>query len=133
MSTPLQPTFHTPLDHSDGRGDSLALPARFLAEFGCLRELHLVTLAPRAVRGNHVHDHDEMLLVLHRGNWVLHWWQEGQDTESRHFSGVGQQLITLPAGLWHALKNLADTELIVTSASASTFDPQATRWDRRIQ
>ncbi|MGV6858155.1 MAG: hypothetical protein ACWA5X_04210 [bacterium] len=131
--SPQSPVFHPLEDHSDNRGESVAIPEAFFTQFGHLQELHYVTVNPGAVRGNHAHQREEMLLVHHSDSWSLLWWgSRSTQIEQRLFSGDGSLLMSIPAGLFHALKNTGAAPMQVVSASAKTRQSHDTQWDQQV-
>lgn len=111
----------------DGRGASFPLPATWLGELNGALDVHITTLVPGATRGDHYHRaRRELLIVLHRGAWSLHW-DCGQDTEVRRrdFAGAGAVLIEVAPFAAHAVRNDGTTELSIVGLSEGAFDPVA--------
>lgn len=90
--------------------------------------MHLVSIEPGQVRGNHRHPtRNEWLLVHARGNWELAWKPAGEDAAMCHQAMLpGAVTITLPAGIAHALKNTGDRPLWALSWSDRPTGPTDT-------
>jgi dTDP-4-dehydrorhamnose 3,5-epimerase-like enzyme len=94
--------------------------------------LHLGTVAPGAVRGNHLHRRTrELLLVHYRGDWEPAWSAGPTGSaQRRQFSGDGCLGIRIPPGIAHAVRNAGTRELTVvalTDAPYSREDPDVVR------
>lgn len=121
-------------DRDDGRGSAFYLPDEALGWLGGVEEMHLVTIRPGAIRGNHVHHRRrEVIVVRSEGPWELAWRVpagasgesgEGGEVERRRFEEGQGVLVCVEPGVAHALKNLGDRELVVASCSSGRFDPE---------
>ncbi|GIJ44968.1 hypothetical protein Val02_18540 [Virgisporangium aliadipatigenens] len=111
-------------DTGDARGSSFGPPPDFFAERFPLGDLHLTTVLPGAVRGNHFHlERHELLTVLSTGPWSLHWDEgEGTAVHTRAF-GPGAVLIRVPLRASHAVRNDGTTPLQVIGMTDGPFDP----------
>ena len=70
-------------------------------------DMHVATIEPGAVRGNHYHaERREVLVIMAADRWSLHW-DEGADTPARQreFTDPGAVLVTVPPGMSHAIRN----------------------------
>jgi dTDP-4-dehydrorhamnose 3,5-epimerase-like enzyme len=103
----------------DDRGFSASITRRFLERIGPVQDVHVTTVAPGAVRGNHFHvERRELLAVGYRGRWSLHWdTGAGTVVHSRRFDGVGQCLVYPPPHWSHAVSNDGDVDLVVVGLS----------------
>jgi len=111
-------------DRDDGRGSALYLPDAALAWLGGVAEVHLVTARRLAIRGNHVHHRRrELILIRAAGPWELAWRPPGGGTIRRRFDGPDTVLLAVAPGTAHAIENLADEELIISSCSNGRYDP----------
>ncbi|MFI6655336.1 hypothetical protein ACIBL8_07475 [Streptomyces sp. NPDC050523] len=89
-------------------------------------DVHVTTLMPGAVRGNHFHvRRRELLLVLHEEAWSGHWDEAGDGTplHSRTFGGRGAVLIEVPRLVSHAVRNDGSVPLHITGFSDGEYDP----------
>lgn len=112
-------------DHDDGRGAAFYPPHDALEWLGQVAEVHLVTARRGAVRGNHVHDRRRELILVRGagGPWELAWQPPGGDVARRTFRAAGAVLLAVEPGVPHAIRNLADEELVIVSCSAGRYDP----------
>lgn len=112
-------------DAGDPRGLAFAVPAHALAALGGVKDAHLMTVRPGAVRGNHSHTHKrEVIVVLHREEWELHWSDPGGTPQCRTFRGAGGVSLTVQPGVAHAIRNTGTVDLVVTSLSPSPYDAE---------
>lgn len=91
----------------DARGGSFSVPAELLSGRFPVADIHVAMFEPGAVRGNHYHAvRQEILVVMANDRWSLHW-DEGAGTPVQHrqFTGPGVVLVTIPAGMSHAIRN----------------------------
>lgn len=120
--------FHVLPDGGDERGSSFALPATWLGSAGGPVDVHVTTLVPGGVRGNHFHrERRELLIVVHQGAWSVHWDEgsEGTPVRSRVFEGRGAVLIEVPPLVSHAVRNDGSAVLQITGLSDGLYDPAA--------
>lgn len=112
----------------DSRGGSFTLPPAPLAFLGQAEDIHLASILPGAVRGNHFHTRrKEVLIVLHESNWRL-YWDDGADTlvNTKTFEGQGAEIVFIEPGISHAIQNTGMQPLTLVGASSITFDPRET-------
>jgi dTDP-4-dehydrorhamnose 3,5-epimerase-like enzyme len=120
--------FHVLQDGGDERGSSFALPATWLGSADRSVDVHVTTLVPGAVRGNHFHRaRRELLIVVHQGAWSAHWDEGGEATpvHSRVFEGRGAVLIEVPPMVSHAVRNDGSAVLQITGLSDGVYNPAA--------
>jgi dTDP-4-dehydrorhamnose 3,5-epimerase-like enzyme len=114
-------------DSGDDRGFSSAIPHEYLVHLEAVEDLHVTTLEPGYIRGNHFHRvRNELLLVHHADTWSAFWdTGEGTRVESQTVKGVGAALIVVPK-LWsHAIRNDGDHVLQIVGMTDGRFDPNA--------
>lgn len=90
------------------------------------RDLHVTTLVPGGIRGNHFHLlRREAIVVLHAGRWTL-LWDEGERTrvEEREFTGPGAVLVLVEPGAAHAVVNTGAAPLQTLGLTDTAYDPQ---------
>jgi len=113
-------------DTGDERGSSFSMPEgwqRFLPE---LVDLHLTTIRPGHVRGNHYHArHREILIVVHRDRWSFYWdLGPGTPVTQRDFAGTGATLIEIAPLVSHAVGNTGKRDLLVAGLSDVRYNPE---------
>ena len=112
-------------DSGDYRGHSFAVPAECFEFLRAIRDVHIATINPKAVRGNHYHlGRREVLCIFHTDSWSLHW-DSGPDTEVLHetFSGSGVIVVEVePLGA-HAVRNDGNSVIQMVGFSDMPFDP----------
>lgn len=121
-------------DEGDVRGSSFVMPDTMQALGTSVKDLHVMTLRPSHVRGNHFHsEKHERLLVVFNDKWSLHW-DTGPETETKHrvFQGAGAVLLKVDPFASHAIKNDGDVDLVIIGWSDCTFDPDKPDLTRRI-
>src|SRR5215471_5469118 len=97
----------------DIRGSTFVPPAEFLEFIGSIRDIHIASILPEAVRGNHYHqNHREVLFILYADQWSLHW-DSGPGTEigRETFSGSGTVMVEVEPLASHAVRNDGNSEL----------------------
>jgi dTDP-4-dehydrorhamnose 3,5-epimerase-like enzyme len=110
----------TPLPgSSDERGMSYSILSDVLTTMDNVLDVHIASVQPGAVRGNHFHCvKTELITVVHRDAWSF-YWDTGQGTEvhRRQFDGTGAVAVTVPHEWSHAVKNEGANELWLFNAS----------------
>jgi dTDP-4-dehydrorhamnose 3,5-epimerase-like enzyme len=110
----------------DTRGLSFSIPKESLGFLGAIRNIHVVTINPGAVRGNHYHqNHQEVLCLLYRDIWSLHW-DLGVDTAIQHetFSGAGLLVVHVEPLAAHAVRNDGTADIYMVCFSNTTYNPE---------
>lgn len=111
-------------DAGDPRGLAFAVPENALAALGGVADVHLMTVRPGAVRGNHFHAHKrEVLVVLHEDEWELHWSDPGGTPRSQVFQGAGGVSLSVQPRVAHAIRNIGKVDLTVVALSSVPHDP----------
>lgn len=114
-------------DGGDARGSSFPVPAAWLRRLGVIEDVHVASLVPGGVRGNHYHvTRRELLLVVHQDSWSLHWdCGDKSAVVRREFSGAGAVLVFVPPYAAHAVRNDGKAELQITGMSDGLYDSSA--------
>jgi hypothetical protein len=109
----------------DQRGDSFTLPREMLDFLGEVKDVHMATIVPAAVRGDHFHlRRKEVAVVLHQSSWCFYWDElDGTTLNSKTFNGKGTTAILIEPGHSHAVENLGASSLIFCSLSSEFYDP----------
>jgi dTDP-4-dehydrorhamnose 3,5-epimerase-like enzyme len=115
----VEPQVHVIADLPDARGSNWSVPESLLPAGYTIRDVHVMTVVPGAVRGDHYHrNKHEIFLVRYLDTWILHW-----DDGSREFNGQGCAIVLVPPLLSHALHNLGQEPLHVVALSDAPYDP----------
>lgn len=72
-----------------------------------LGEMHVVSLEPGAVRGNHVHPETTEWMLLCGGPMVVSWRADA-GSEEAVINGASPALLEIPPGVAHAVRSDAD-------------------------
>lgn len=106
-------------DTGDERGCSFSVPDAWNRFLSALADLHVTTIRPGHVRGNHYHArHKEILIVIHSDQWSFHWDSgAGTEVKQRTFSGTGAALIEISPLASHAVVNTGERDLLVAGMS----------------
>ena len=110
----------------DARGVSFSLGAEQLEFLGRPRDVHVASILPGHVRGEHFHaERRELIVVIHEDDFSLHW-DDGADGErhSRRFTGAGVVVVSIPPMAAHAVRNDGLRPLWLLAASDGPYDPQ---------
>ncbi len=113
-------------DRGDKRGSSFSVDRRWSDFLPSAVDLHLTTLHPGAIRGNHFHKvRKEVIVILHRDEWTLYWdLGIGTPITQRKFSGGGAVLLTVEPLSSHAIVNSGEQDLYTIALTDAIFDPQ---------
>ena len=108
----------------DSRGFSSAMPPEALQFVGEVKDVHVSSNNPGAVRGNHYHRRKRrVILVAPGGQWSLHWDEgEGTAIQRRCFDGSHPVLVLIPPGASHAVRNDGNTDLWMMACSSLPYD-----------
>lgn len=115
-------------NHGDQRGFSFTVPAEALAFLGSVGDVHLSSVLPSTVRGNHYHTiRREVILVNYHTEWSFHWDEgEGCPAQHRQFAGSGAVLVLLEPGASHAVRNDGNGSLVLAAVLSAPYDPNET-------
>lgn len=117
-------------NNGDARGLSFTAPAEALALVGRMSDVHLASIKPEAVRGNHYHlRRREAIVVLPGTKWSLHWDEGDPDgtkaspPQHRGFDGSSAIMVLVSPGASHAVRNDGDSVLWLVAISSEAYDP----------
>ena len=112
----------------DSRGDSFNLPPRAFQFIGDIKEEHIATIEPDAIRGNHYHvGRKEFIIVLFQDSWIFAWDQgKGTIPDKKIFTGNGAVLIEIDSENSHAIKNIGNQKLTIIAVSNKVSDKNNT-------
>jgi len=114
----------TPLpDSSDERGVSFSLLSEVLDMIPKVQDVHIASVRPGAIRGNHYHSvKTEVLTVAYVDAWSFYWdTGEGTEAQRRQFVGTGAVAVIVPLAWSHAVKNEGASDLWLFNASDVAF------------
>lgn len=113
------------LDNSgDDRGASYAFPGSLREFYFGVKDVHVTSLAPGSVRGNHFHPvKSEILVVVHLDRWSLHW-DSGPDTtiHRQEIEGSGCTVVEIPPNCSHAIRNEGHCDLVILGLSDHKYE-----------
>jgi dTDP-4-dehydrorhamnose 3,5-epimerase-like enzyme len=110
----------------DKRGFSFTIDKSHLNWLRTMPCLHVVSIRPGFVRGNHYHlERHEVLFVSATSRWVAAWSIPGtSEVTSRSFEAQDNIVaIEVPPGLTHAVRNEGSEDLTIIAFSDVEFDP----------
>lgn len=112
-------------NRGDVRGFSFTAPATALEFVGSMADVHLASIEPGAVRGNHYHlRRRTAIFVLPGPKWSFHW-DEGENlaVRRREFDGTRAVVVLVAPGASHAVRNDGDDVLSLLWISSESYDP----------
>ena len=112
-------------DAGDARGNSFGIRIDHLSFLRGVKDIHVMTLLPGHIRGDHYHvRRREAIVVVYRNEWSL-FWDMGENTEvqCQSFSDSGAVLIGVEPGASHAIRNDGADQLQIIALSDEAFDP----------
>ena len=113
-------------DSGDNRGSSFTMPYESLSFIKNIRDIHLASITPGSVRGNHYHkNHRELIIVVYSDAWIL-YWDNGPKTGTQKlsFSGSGSILIEIEHLASHAIVNEGNEDLYTIGLSDTPYDSE---------
>lgn len=118
-------TFSSLPGSSDNRGLSFSLLSDVLGLMPAVRDVHIASVRPGSVRGNHYHAmKTEVITVVYTDAWSFYWDSgEGTEVQRRQFTGTGAVAVAVPLHWSHAVKNDGRTDLWLFNASDLAFVP----------
>jgi dTDP-4-dehydrorhamnose 3,5-epimerase-like enzyme len=113
-------------DTGDPRGWSFQIPAQCLEFLGDVRDLHLATVKPGAIRGNHYHKvRKEVLFLFHTDQWSVHWdCGPGTQPQTQMLTGSGVVMLEIELHASHALRNDGASDMQMIGMSNAAYNPQ---------
>jgi dTDP-4-dehydrorhamnose 3,5-epimerase-like enzyme len=112
-------------NHGDRRGVSFTIPATTLEFLDRVKDVHIATIEPGSVRGNHYHrERREFIFVMHASSWTFAWIVD-DTVQSRRFEGHGAAVIEVGEGVPHAIENTGSSPLTIMASTNKPFDPDS--------
>ena len=121
-STPV--TFADCKNDFDARGSSFLLHNHVCGFLKHVKNIHIATINPGEIRGNHFHTHmREIIFVMSGSAWTLHW-DTGENTElhEQRFSGTESVVLKILPGASHAITNTGSVSLLLVSLSDRAYN-----------
>ena len=87
-----------------------------------IRGVHVVSIYPGQVRGNHYHEKTNEFLYIFAGNGEFIWEEDG-GLKSHIVHGT-PTVITIPPGIKHAFRNLGEDIVYLLAVRDGEFDPK---------
>jgi dTDP-4-dehydrorhamnose 3,5-epimerase-like enzyme len=117
-------TFEPLPESTDGRGESFSLLSDALATMDKVLDVHIASVRPGAVRGNHYHSvKTELITVVYSDDWTFYWdTGVGSEIRRREFTGRGAVAVSVPRDWSHAVKNEGASDLWLFNLSDLAFD-----------
>ncbi len=112
-------------NHGDARGFSFSAPRQALEFIGRIADVHLASVLPGGVRGNHFHIRKRQAIVFLPGSaWSFHW-DEGENTtiQRRQFDGKSAVLVLISPGCAQAMRNDGSSPFWLVACSSELYDP----------
>ena len=121
-------------DNGDNRGFSYKASKEALAFSQKIVDLHIVSIVPGAIRGNHFHiDRNEVIYVIYQSQWLFVYDEGENSTVKNHeITGSGCIEIAVSANCAHAIKNTGSKDLLIFAASNGKYDPDLPCTRRRV-
>jgi dTDP-4-dehydrorhamnose 3,5-epimerase-like enzyme len=113
-------------DSGDMRGGSFPVPSSWFESPFSVRDLHVSTIRPGCIRGNHYHVLRSEILVVSPGpRWSL-FFDGGPDTVAtqREFCGSRAVVVAVPPMMSHAIRNDGDVVLHLIGITDGPYDPE---------
>jgi len=85
-----------------------------------VKGMHVVSIYPGQVRGNHYHAHTNEYLFIFTGRGMFYWEEEGALKE-RELNGE-PVLVVIPPGIRHAFRNTGDIPVYLLAVRDGEFD-----------
>lgn len=122
----LAPIFMESPDSADERGFSFSIPGALLGALSGIHDVHIASIEPGAVRGNHYHACKNEIISVSYESSCSFVWDEGEGSEVRRkdFAGAGSVAILVPPGGSHAVANTGDRPIFLVVMSDSPYDPE---------
>jgi oxalate decarboxylase/phosphoglucose isomerase-like protein (cupin superfamily) len=115
-------------DGGDEPGFSFTTPNEALAFLQSVNDVHMVSVQPGAIRGNHDHLRRREAIVLFPGTSRSFDWDEARRTTPQHrnFSGNTAVMILVSPGASHAIRNDGGGEMWLVAIWSEAYDPTET-------
>jgi dTDP-4-dehydrorhamnose 3,5-epimerase-like enzyme len=118
----------------DLRGWTFRIPEEALAFLGEIHEMHLASIIPGCIRGNHVHaGRKEVLFLQFEAECQFAWaLRDSDQVHIETLSNHGGIMIQILPEIVHSIKNIGSKPVILLACSDGTFDPEYKDTERRV-
>lgn len=109
----------------DNRGRVLEVLRREHVPEGSFGQIYMFTGSPGSTKGNHFHTRKtEWFFVISGEGELILFDQKSQERQSITLNGTHPQVVMIPAGTAHAMRNTGETEMVVLAYITEPYDPQ---------
>jgi len=112
----------TPYGKADERGWLYALLDGPWGENLMIKNLHLGSINPGQVRGNHYHEHQKEWFCVFGEEAELAWENRAGEIITRKLAAQEIVLVEIPAGLSHAFKNVGQGKVFVCGIAEPKYN-----------
>ena len=110
---------------TDNRGRVFEVLRREHVPEGGFGQIYVFTGAPGSVKGNHYHVRKtEWFCVISGQGELILCDRESPHRECITLTGDLPSVVTIPAGVAHAMRNLSDTEMVVLAYITEPYDAE---------
>jgi len=117
--------FHSINYQGDQRGDSYSIPQEAIDFVGRIDEIHVATILPGAIRGNHYHGAKKEATVLLFSDTCRLAWKtlDAEEPMQQDFDGKDAIIFKVQPAVVHAIKNIGRLPITLVSFSDKRHDP----------
>lgn len=118
----------------DLRGWTFRIPDKARAFLGEIHEMHMASIMPGCIRGNHVHTGRKEVLFLQFETECQFAWalRDSDQVNIQTFTKPGGVMIQIMPEVVHTIKNTGSEPVILLACSDGAFDPEYKDTERRI-
>ena len=115
-------------NNEDVRGYSYGLPSEVFSFLAEVRDVHVASILPSKVRGNHYHiNRREIIVVIYFDKWLFAWDDgEGTLVNFIEYQGIGSVCIEIESLVSHAIKNTGNKPVQIISVCNTPYEPSET-------
>jgi len=100
---------------TDERGWALALAKAAGRANDPLKNLHIATIAPGSIRGNHYHSDSAEWLMTFGGRAQLAFKCDGQDKTVLEVDAANPKLFKIDRNVTHTIKNISSADIMIVA------------------
>jgi len=119
---------------SDLRGWTFRIPEEALELLGEIHEMHMASIMPGCIRGNHMQLGRKEILFLHFETECQVAWafRNSDQIHIQTFDGPGGVMVQIVPEIVHAIKNTGSEPAVLLACSDGAFDPEYKDTERRV-